>query len=154
MRKCRSYHGEALMGLSSLYLKTCQAEGCWGWSGQNMTMLPFVFFWAMPCSWKRQHLPCKPPSAFWTSFLKYMHITIQMQKCVISILFPQYSPQSPDVLSERWWWWWWWLLWQESLGELLLQSRAHNNKPHPSLTACVEYIVHHRLNLYFPQVGF
>lgn len=108
-----------------------------------------------PCSWKRQHLPCKPPSTFWTSFLKYMHITFQMQKSIISILYLYYIHNIPHraqmfFLNG----WWWWPLWQGLLGELLSQSReVHNNKPHPSLTPCVEYIVHHRLNLYFPQVG-
>lgn len=37
---------------------------------------------------------------------------------------------------------------------VIVRREVHNNEPHPSLTACTEYTVHHKLNLYFPQVGF
>lgn len=37
---------------------------------------------------------------------------------------------------------------------VIARQEVHNNEPHPSLTACTEYTVHHQLNVYFLQVVF
>lgn len=68
-----------------------------GMKGHNMTMSPFSLTSALPCSQKSHHLPYKPPSTLKPSFLKYVHMTIQVQKCLISILYPQY-PDRDQVL--------------------------------------------------------
>lgn len=39
-------------------------------------------------------------------------------------------------------------------GKVVTERRVHNNEPHPSLTACTEYIVQQQLNVYFLQVFF